>query len=169
MMACEANTCGCEFANENACKPLGNCSIDMDTGAAMCACSEGYDGVQCQVCKQGYVGHPHCVHCLNGGTWIEAKSQCKCPSNFAGTHCTTCAPGYTGDDCHGGHSSPGTPFIIVVSVFVLSAVVVAVAVFAVLWWRKRRMNGPGYELVGTRGEMEDVEDLEEDVNDAAVI
>jgi hypothetical protein len=52
---CILDPCG-----NDGCSDIGYCSINDEDGAAVCDCPEGYDGADCELCAEGFEGHPDC-------------------------------------------------------------------------------------------------------------
>ncbi len=99
--ACDINTgsCGCvpgtELDGADCVRPCtdavtchGNGSCDA-LGA--CDCEAGFDGADCDVCAEGFVGYPDCVAC-------DAETTCSGKGVCGDAGCE-CEPEWTGDDC----------------------------------------------------------------------
>lgn len=87
---------------------------DESTGAAVCACEEGYQGERCDTCQVGYsdpdqdgvcvpgcaVVNPDCGQgqCVEDGT---GAPSCLCDEGYAGAGCLACAPGFQDNDLDG--------------------------------------------------------------------
>ncbi|CAH1787839.1 unnamed protein product [Owenia fusiformis] len=129
---CQHNTAGdnCErcrpgwygyalAGTENDCKQCpcpdgGSCAEMMNGDVACTNCKEGYAGLHCEICADGYFGDPQgkygprrpCQKCqCSGNIDPNAIANCntttgeclKCIYNTAGFYCDACLPGYYGD------------------------------------------------------------------------
>ena len=78
------------------------CTTQDDGSFGICVgCEEGYEGVQCERCRDGYYGNPAegipCQKCLCSGN-IDTSVSGNC-HNFTG-ECYNCLHRTTGDQCH---------------------------------------------------------------------
>ncbi len=67
-----------------------------------CICEDGFDGDNCEDCKNGYfdLDCKPCSLCQHGASCISGISgHCQCNGNWAGTYCDTCKINFTGTDC----------------------------------------------------------------------
>ena len=90
------------------CHGQGSRSSQCDQTNGTCACRQGYAGVQCDRCRAGYYGFPHCQKCDCNADGTDPRScftdqlgaavcqcdpvdgQCPCKTNVAGRTCATC-------------------------------------------------------------------------------
>lgn len=86
------------------------CALDKN-GQLTCVCDEGYTGLQCDQCADGYYGDPtvsgdYCKPCkCNGNIDPQVPGSCdpftgvctKCINKASGDNCERCRDGYYGD------------------------------------------------------------------------
>jgi len=97
--------------NTNPCQNGGACN--GATGAAVCACLNGFSGVTCATCATGnIIVSGKCIAnpcntnpCLNGGVCVGSTGAavCNCASGYTGATCGTCAAGFV---LYGGKCTP---------------------------------------------------------------
>ena len=65
----------------------------------ICHCNQGYKGIYCNQCDDGYLGYPSCVDdpcdpdpCSGNGTCYNGN--CSCNGGYSGSNCNECASGF---------------------------------------------------------------------------
>lgn len=95
-----------------ACDIDGSTSLECDPFGGQCQCGPYITGRQCDTCRIGYYGFPHCKPCNCPTTAIcdVQTGACICPTNVIGERCDRCAPYAYGFDsvsgCRDCHCDP---------------------------------------------------------------
>ncbi|XP_065577471.1 laminin subunit alpha lam-3-like isoform X2 [Artemia franciscana] len=84
------------------CNPLGTIGqcISDDSGGLVpgsCRCKEGFGGIFCEQCAQGYRNYPNCEPCPCDPDGTEGSCDegfCKCKKNVEGERCDRCKSGF---------------------------------------------------------------------------
>ncbi|XP_071839760.1 basement membrane-specific heparan sulfate proteoglycan core protein-like isoform X3 [Apostichopus japonicus] len=97
---CEPCPCPLTFSS-NQFSPT--CYYDPRAGPVCNACEEGYEGLNCERCAEGYSGDPNVpgrgctkteTDCDSRGTARDDGRSCQCKAFVQGESCDGCAPGY---------------------------------------------------------------------------
>ncbi|MDX9720149.1 MAG: clostripain-related cysteine peptidase, partial [Myxococcota bacterium] len=106
-------SCEPDCAHSNLdCGARGRC--DDGSGAAVCACDQGYAGLRCQSCAEGYQDNdlngvclPGCARvslgCSGHGVCNDSSGDvlCACDPGYAGSLCNRCSDGFQDNDGDG--------------------------------------------------------------------
>ncbi|GAB1601049.1 laminin subunit alpha-like [Argonauta hians] len=105
---CAICACPMPLASNNFAK---DCVTSRDGATSLCMCKEGYSGVKCDKCEDGYYGNPleiggSCRRCQCNGNIDERNpyscdpktGEClNCTNNTTGKNCHECKEGWYGD------------------------------------------------------------------------
>uniref|UniRef100_A0A1B0CH53 Netrin axonal chemotropic factor n=1 Tax=Lutzomyia longipalpis TaxID=7200 RepID=A0A1B0CH53_LUTLO len=95
-----------------ACDIDGSTSLECDPFGGQCQCGPHITGRQCDTCRLGYYGFPHCkpCNCPISAQCHTVTGACICPRNIIGDQCDKCAPYAYGFDqvsgCFDCHCDP---------------------------------------------------------------